>query len=44
MVYVRVEGGMKLGGRVKEGHWLRMDEESKGVWIYWPDSKTVTVE
>jgi len=35
---------MKLGGRVKEGRWPGMDKELKGVWIYWPDSKTVTVE
>jgi len=43
-VYVRVEGGTKLGGRVKEGCWLGLDRELKGVWVYWPDSKTVTVE
>ena len=43
-VYVRIEGGTKLGGRVREGKWLGVDEESKGVRIYWPDSKTVTVE
>jgi hypothetical protein len=43
-VYIRTEGGTKLGGRVKEGHWLGVDEESKGVRIYWPISKTVTVE
>jgi len=43
-VYVWIEGGTKLGGRVKEGHWLGMDDESKGTRIYWPDSKTVMVE
>ena len=43
-VYVQIEGGTKLGGRVWEGHWLGMDEESKGTRIYWPDSKSVTVE
>jgi hypothetical protein len=43
-VYVRIEGGTKLGGRVTEGKWLGMDDKSKGAWIYWPDSKTVTVE
>ena len=42
--YVRVEGGTKLGGRVKEGCWLGVDDESKGVRIYWPDTKLVTVE
>ena len=29
-VYVRVEKGTKLGGRVHEGRWLGFDEESKG--------------
>ena len=43
-VYVRVQRGTKLGGRVKEGRWLGLDEESKGVRVYWPDSKTVTVK
>ncbi|KAF8817637.1 hypothetical protein BYT27DRAFT_7074191, partial [Phlegmacium glaucopus] len=43
-VYVRIEGGTKLGGRVKEGRWLGIDDESKGVRIYWPDTKSVTVE
>jgi len=43
-VYVRIEGGNKLGGRVREGCWLGVDEQSKGVRIYWPDTKTITVE
>ena len=43
-VYVRVEKGTKLGGRVREGKWLGIDEESKGARIYWPDTKSVTVE
>src|SRR6202522_4191402 len=43
-VYVRVEKGTKLGGRVREGRWLGMDEESKGARIYWPDTKAVSVE
>ena len=42
--YVRVEGGTKLGGQVKEGHWLGVNDESKGVRIYWPDTKLVTVK
>jgi hypothetical protein len=42
--YVRIEGGSKLGGRVREGRWLGVDEESKGVRIYWPDTKSVNVE
>ena len=37
-VWVRVEGENKLGGRVKEGRWVGVDERSKGVRVYWPDS------
>ena len=43
-VWVRIEGGTKLGGRVREGRWIGIDEQSKGVRIYWPDKKSVTVE
>ena len=43
-VWVRVEAGDKLGGRVCEGRWMGLDEKSKGVRIYWPDSRTVGVE
>ena len=43
-VWVRVEAGNKLGGRVREGHWMGIDEQSKGVRVYWPDKRTVTVE
>jgi hypothetical protein len=43
-VWVRVEGGDKLGGRVKEGRWMGLDDRSKGVRVYWPDKKTVSVE
>jgi hypothetical protein len=43
-VWVRVEKGNKLGRRVREGRWLGMDEGSKGVQVYWPDTKTTTVE
>ena len=43
-VFVRIEGGTKLGGRVREGRWLGIDNESKGVRVYWPETKTVTVE
>ena len=41
---MRIEGGTELGRRVQEGHWMGVDDESKGVWIYWPDTKTITVE
>ena len=44
-VYVRLEKkGLKLGGRVREGRWLGVDEESKGARIYWPDTKSINVE
>jgi hypothetical protein len=33
-----------LGGRVKEGRWMGISEDSKGVRVYWPDKKTVTTE
>jgi hypothetical protein len=42
--YVQIEGGTKLGGRVREGRWLGVDEQSKGVQIYWLDTKSITVE
>ena len=29
-IYVRIEGGTKLGGQVHEGRWLGIDNESKG--------------
>lgn len=38
-VWVRIEGGDKLGGRVKEGRWLGIDECSKGFRIYWLDKR-----
>ena len=43
-VYDRAEKGTKLGGRVREGRWLGVDEESKGARIYWPETKAVSVE
>jgi len=43
-VWVRVEGGNKLGGHVREGQWIGVDNKSKGVRVYWPDKKTVSVE
>lgn len=43
-VFMRIEGGTKLGGRVREGRWLGVDEQSKGVRIYWPDTKLITIE
>ena len=43
-VWVRLEKGTKLGGRVKEGRWMGISDESKGVQVYWPDKKTVSTE
>jgi hypothetical protein len=44
-VWVRTEKkGNKLGGRVREGRWLGIDDTSKGVRVYWPDRRNVTVE
>ncbi|CAA7269926.1 unnamed protein product [Cyclocybe aegerita] len=43
-VWVHIEGGNKLGGQVREGRWMGLDEKSKGVRVYWPDKRTVTVE
>ena len=43
-VWVRLEKGTKLGGRVKEGRWMGISDESKGVRVYWPDKKTVSTE
>ena len=43
-MWVRIEGGNKLGGRVHEGRWIVVDEQLKGVRVYWPDKKSVTVE
>ncbi len=43
-VWVRVEKGNKLGGRVHEGRWLGIDNESKAICVWWPDTKSVGVE
>ncbi|KAF8816873.1 hypothetical protein BYT27DRAFT_7054304, partial [Phlegmacium glaucopus] len=34
----------KLGGRVREGRWIGISDESKGIRVYWPDTKSVTTE
>ena len=41
-VWICVEKGSKLGGRVKEGHWMGVDDTSKGVRIYWPDKHSLS--
>ena len=43
-VWMRIEGGDKLGGCVKEGRWMGISKESKGIRVYWPDKKTVSTE
>lgn len=43
-VWVRIEGGNKLGGRVCEGRWMGINEQSKGICIYWPDKMMTGVE
>ena len=43
-VWVHVEKSDKLSGRVRKGHWLGIDEESKGVHVWWPDTKTVRIK
>jgi hypothetical protein len=43
-VWVHIEGGDKLGGCIKEGCWLGIDECSKGFRIYWPDKQMVMME
>ena len=43
-VWIRVEGSDKLGGRVCKGRWMGIDEQSKGIQIYWPDKMTVGIE
>ena len=43
-VWIRTENGDKLRGCVREGRWIGIDEQSKGVRVYWPDKTTVSVE
>ena len=43
-VWVHIKKGNKLGKRVKGGRWLGIDECSKGYWIYWPNTRAVTVK
>jgi hypothetical protein len=43
-VWVHIEGRDKLGGCVREGCWLGVDERSKGFQVYWPDKWMVLTE
>ncbi|KAJ7612879.1 hypothetical protein B0H17DRAFT_966613, partial [Mycena rosella] len=43
--WVRVEGGSKLGGRMREARWLGFDDRSaNGTRVFYPDNRTVRVE
>jgi len=43
-MWVQIEDGNKLSGRVREDQWIGIDEQSKGVRVYWLDKKSMTVE
>ena len=43
-VWIRVEGGDKLGGRVCKERWMGIDKQIKGIQIYWPDKMTISIE
>ncbi|KAI0060480.1 hypothetical protein BV25DRAFT_1807234, partial [Artomyces pyxidatus] len=43
-IWVHSVGGSKLDMRAREGRWVGIDNTSKGVRVYWPESRTVTVE
>jgi len=36
-IWVHIEEGNKLEGRVREGRWMGIDERSKDVHVYWPN-------
>ena len=40
-MWVWIKGGNKLRGCVCEGWWIGIDEQSKGVRVYWPDKRSV---
>jgi hypothetical protein len=43
-VWIQVEKGDKLGSHICPGQWVGLDDNSKDTRIYWPDSKTVSVQ
>ncbi|THH14813.1 hypothetical protein EW146_g5572 [Bondarzewia mesenterica] len=43
-VWVHDTSGSKLDPRAHEGRWVGVDEVVKGCRVYWPQSKTVSVE
>ncbi|THH08422.1 hypothetical protein EW146_g8993 [Bondarzewia mesenterica] len=43
-VWMHNMSGLKLDPRAREGRWVGIDEVVKGCRVYWPRSKTVTVE
>ncbi|OJA13049.1 hypothetical protein AZE42_11790, partial [Rhizopogon vesiculosus] len=44
-IWVCVEAGSKLGGRVEEGRWIGVDDASRnGCRVYWPARQAITME
>ena len=43
-MWIWIEGGNKFSGHVCEGWWIGINKQSKGVRVYWPDKRSVTVE
>jgi hypothetical protein len=44
VVWVHTKKNSKLDVQVTEGHWVGVDEQSKGHWIFQPSKQTVTVK
>jgi hypothetical protein len=42
--WVRLKKQDTLGGRVRKGRWVGIDDSSKGCHVYWPDTKSLTVK
>ena len=42
-VWVHNTDGSKLDGRAVVGHWVGFDEESSGHWIYFSETRTVSI-
>lgn len=43
-MYVQIKEGNKVGSRVHKGKWMGVNKESKGVRVYWPNTKMIIVE
>ena len=44
VIWVHGPSGSKLNPHAREGHWIGIDEQSKGVRVYWPSHRAVTIE